>query len=283
VARTQTPPEDGSWTAALADPPDWEAVVRLHNEEYDDDPDDDDDERLYYDAESGRPYVWSTENLEGEFDDWWVATGCYGGELLSVPAAEWTDVIHERPCSCGAAAYDPGTGGKACAGGPIRFLDLDTPRDRAAEQAATEYDLWLRVCAETPDARSLGELIRSHGGELTSSRAYQAYQAQPRIVRASKDAHLVIDYLGEEPGAVAGAASLPDRETFIAQVRNEVLAWNALVTLDGEWLTARKPDRYWEPGVPGAHGARASFGVQVADYLGSISPDSVLVAVHCHF
>ncbi|WP_432830874.1 hypothetical protein [Dactylosporangium sp. CA-092794] len=126
------------------------------------------------------------------------------------------------------------------AGGPIKLLDLDGMRTRAAAGAAAEWLLWQQVVARLRPAQPFWSFLDRHRADehrYPLPRAQADYLAQPQILAMT--AHNAI------PGQ---PCPLPTRhlEAFQAGYGTYVnLAWLAAVPGDGlapehgGWLTAR--------------------------------------------
>ena len=127
-------------------------------------------------------------------------------------------------------------------GGPIKLLDLDGMRTRAAVDAADEWLVWEQVTDRTRPAQPLWWFVDRHHGDTRRyplHKAHAEYEAQPRILAMA--AHNAI------PGQ-PWPLPLGHLEAFQAGYRTYVnVAWLAAVPGDGfvpqlgGWLTCRSP------------------------------------------
>ncbi|WP_405991333.1 hypothetical protein [Streptomyces sp. NBC_00986] len=169
--------------------------------------------------------------------------------------------------------YEPVREGKVhvvapdrCSGGPVRLLDFDGQRARAAAEADVLWRAWAELPSGFPPARSLDDLIAEHPEATVrhAGLAWQRYAAQPLVRAVLDDADLLARF-GQRAVGEFGVG----RDRFLRRKADEALVRDALLTLDGSWVTpvSRRDDDY------------VSF---FNTYVDELAPDTVLVNITYH-
>lgn len=226
------------------------AVAVPGDDEIDQDRDHVDDDGLFN---------WSTYSPLARWD-WWSVGGRWNGFFFAQPGVTSSAVV----------SWNEGK----CNGGPIGLLDLKRAADEAEAELAVQFDAWHRLTAEFPAARSWTSFTAEvEAGTLAIDVAREEYWAQPLIhaSRENEDVRWV-----QDPLSFFGAGW----ETRANDARVRANLGYSFLTRDGVWL---------EKGRMGWFGVSHDTTESVDDYLkvvsrylGSLSPESFIVAVDCH-
>jgi hypothetical protein len=126
-----------------------------------------------------------------------------------------------------------------CAGGPIRWLDLDGMRDAAAFAAGIRHHQWTNAVRGTRPATPWHQIRTAQPGTPTVAiaAAWRRYTHQPRIVamRAFTAAHLTGPVLDQEEIEMYQAGLVAYQQYHAMRA----ICGDAMVTADGRRLQPR--------------------------------------------
>ncbi|MFE9435354.1 hypothetical protein [Streptomyces sp. NPDC006640] len=151
-----------------------------------------------------------------------------------------------------------------CDGGPRTLLDLEGPRARAAADERRAFDAWQTFSSAYPPAYPADHFWARHFADpegYPQAQVIEDYRTQP-VIAALSDQPELNDLIGGDPVA-RHAYGL---DTLIRDATDGVLATQALLTLDGQWLTVSSAEqkRYFN------------------DYLDGLAGDVLVVRVMYH-
>ncbi|MDX2601231.1 hypothetical protein PV330_14505 [Streptomyces caniscabiei] len=200
--------------------------------------------------------------LAGEWDSW--SLGAAHREFFIRPECDEDQRLIREYDPPRQTSYELPVG--RCSGGPRELLDIQLQRSRAAASARALWNEWKEFSAGFPVARSLVDLIAEEPNATVrrAGPAWQKYAAQP-LVRELLSKPELRSRFGDQ--AVGDFGVGVDR--FVQVKVYETLARDALLTLDGEWLSRES--------MP--HEQYIEF---FNSYLDGLSPQSVVVNVTYH-
>ncbi|WP_200301905.1 hypothetical protein [Streptomyces adelaidensis] len=171
------------------------------------------------DIEPGEWDAWTLGAADREF---WVRPGSEGDPRL----------IRE---------YEPTREGQThviprdrCSGGPVGMLDIEAQRSRAVAEASVLWRAWEELSSGFPPARSLEDLTAEdpEASDRRPGPAWHRYAAQP-LMRAVLGDPVLQSRFGQRAVGDFGVG----RELFLRRKSCESLARDALLTLDGKWVS----------------------------------------------
>lgn len=240
----------------LGEWPTWADVTREYNAYYPE------GESYSYDEERGRPYLLSTYNPESRWNRW-IVGGIRCGRLIARVDANPGELVHGQPGACSGRHAGARLG---CDGGRLRALDLERMRVVAGDEAGVRHDVWSKL-VRLADAATLTpwSVYRSRvvTGELRPEEARLAFEEQPAVFAAHKI--LLVDVL-EDPVDTFSAS----RDEYVESARRGAVPGDALVTLDGEWVSGHM------------YSDLETYHVEVNDYVESLPDDTIIVNVDTH-
>lgn len=239
--------------------------------------------------EQGQPYQRyadiHTMISDGRLPDWFYLGGIFSGLPLR-PEAARTPLAHRVRGWVGAFAGEieliDGTAARI--GAPIGLIDFDQHRQQHTAWAANVIGIWAAITANLPEPKPWSVFLRRHHDDpdgYPRIRARAEFHNQPAVLAmAAHDAQARTAH-GPKPlqlGTDIGYASLIEQmalgaDTFINWYRDRALLGDALLTLDGQFLTAHTN--------PAAGPAPLTDQVAVArrtrEYLDGVPEDTILV------
>ncbi|MEU3639958.1 hypothetical protein AB0H23_27540 [Streptomyces albogriseolus] len=258
--------EDGQLPAE--GPLTWEQVAEAVNARYKHDKDS--SAYLHVD-DDGRAYEVSTYNPNSKWD-WWQIGGRWTGYFI--PQADAADDPRLLVGSPGVFG-DPCPAGRVD-GGPRELLDLAAMRAEARRAAGERYDQWQRLVAGLPEADGWSRFLSRHQADpdtYTIGQARQEYGAQPQVKAARQSR----DFMWLDCPIDTFA---PGRDAYMQQGADHAVPGHAYLGLDGVWHA---------PGRMGMFGMstdtpqdQAEYARRMNEHLGTLPPDTLLVAVDCH-
>lgn len=148
-------------------------------------------------------------------------------------------------------------------------IDFEGMRNDAADEAAKEYDLAMKVIAGTP----IHEPWSKIGPEMNySNEARQKYHAQPRVIAWEKADRNVFGFLSSPD------KFLVTREEFIQNAKNSVGVTHAIIK-DGKWYE-RGEMGWW--GFVGNEKPTDDWNAEFSKLIDGLSEDTVLSVFDCH-
>jgi len=220
-------------------------------------------------AEAIAPYDRKGEGEDlhpGEWDSWTL--GAAGLEFWIKPGSEADPRLIRE--------YEPTREGKVhiippnrCSGGPVGLLDIVGQRSQAVAEADVLWHAWEELSSGFPPARSLDDLIAEEpeASYLRAGPAWHRYVAQP-LMRAVLDDPALHARFGQRAVGDFGVG----RERFLRRKACESLARDALLTLDGTWISPPSylDDEYRE------------YAEVFSQYIDGLATDAVLVNITYH-
>lgn len=151
-----------------------------------------------------------------------------------------------------------------CDGGPRALLDLDTPRAQAAGQERRAFEAWQAFSSAYPPSHPSDHFWAKHFADpehYPVAQAIEDYRTQPVIAALGSHPELQ-DLIGGDPVA----RYVHDIEYLVRDAADCAVATQALLTLDGQWLS-----------IMGSEATR-----YFNDYLDSLPADAFVVRVKYH-
>lgn len=179
--------------------------------------------------------------------DWWTIGGRWRGFFPAKPDGHKRDQLR------------------------VSQVDFDAARDNAEDEAVALFSRWERLVAEHGRAKSWGECLADHPGDIDAAR--DAYNSQPlvRVVKTDEG-------MGFRMGCWVTDLGY-DREAYVTKQRNAALVPYAIV-YKGKW-TARGEPGWWVASSVDTV-SEAEWCEQVARLYDDLPPDTLLTLVDCH-
>lgn len=221
-------------------------------------------------------YTWRTYNPQSKWD-WWTV----GGRWRDYFPVKYDD--QEAMFAKGLIRGTPSwTNEKEfhkagyVDGGPRKLLDFDRLRDLRGAEATTEYDKWTAYIAGLPEALPFTTFVDSTDDIEEARRQYHAQPVLEKIAEDRRTGSRDFDYLFSDPVEKFSVT----RQVYVQLARDRAVPGYSVLDLEGHWIAAGEMG-WWGLSSDG-EADRIAYHARANEYLDSLPPDTIVVAVDAH-